>query len=69
MAKDYVVVVTILQSYNVTAANPQEAEDMVLKGLIANGLKPNSPISFQVIEQTIEETKEEMKKEEEECKS
>lgn len=62
----YIVMATILQSYSVTAANPQEAENMVLKGLIANGLKPNSPVSFQVIEQIIEETKEEPKKEKEE---
>lgn len=66
MTKNYVVMATILQSYSVTAANPQEAEDMVLKGLITNGLKPNSPVSFQVIEQIIEETKEEPKKEKEE---
>lgn len=66
MTKNYVVMATILQSYSVTAANPQEAENMVLKGLITNGLKPNSPVSFQVIEQIIEETKEEPKKEKEE---
>lgn len=64
MTKDYVVMATILQSYNVTAATPKEAEDIVLKILIANGLKPNSPVSFQVIKQIIEETKEESKKEE-----
>ena len=66
MTKDYVVMATILQSYNVTAATPKEAEDIVLKILIANGLKPNSPVSFQVIKQIIEETKEEPKKEKEE---
>ena len=64
MTKDYVVMATILQSYSVTAANPKEAKDIVLKILITNGLKPNSPVSFQVIEQIIEETKEEPKKEE-----
>ena len=66
MAKNYVVMATILQSYSVTAANPQEAENMVLKGLIANGLKPNSPVSFQVIEQIEEPKKEEPKKEKKE---
>ena len=66
MTKDYVVMATILQSYNVTAATPKEAKDVVLKILITNGLKPNSPVSFQVIEQIIEETKEESKKEKEE---
>lgn len=66
MIANYIVMATILQSYSVTAANPQEAENMVLKGLIANGLKPNSPVSFQVIEQTEEPKKEEGK---EECKS
>ena len=64
MTKDYVVMATILQSYNVAAATPKEAEDIVLKILITNGLKPNSPVSFQVIKQIIEETKEEPKKEE-----
>lgn len=59
----YIVMATILQSYSVTAANPQEAENMVLKGLIANGLKPNSPVSFQVIEQIEEPKKEETKDE------
>ena len=63
---DYIVMATILQSYRVAAANPQEAENMVLKGLIANGLKPNSPVSFQVIEPIGEPKKEEGK---EECKS
>lgn len=66
MTKDYVVMATILQSYSVTAATPKEAEDIVLKILITNGLKPNSPVSFQVIKQIIEETKEEPKKEKEE---
>lgn len=66
MTKDYVVMATILQSYNVTAATPKEAEDIVLKILITNGLKPNSPVSFQVIEQIIEETKEEPKEEKKE---
>ena len=66
MTKDYVVMATILQSYNVTAATSKEAKDIVLKILITNGLKPNSPVRFQVIEQIIEETKEEPKKEKEE---
>ena len=66
MMANYIVMATILQSYSVTAANPQEAENMVLKGLIANGLKPNSPVSFQVIEPMEESKKEEGK---EECKS
>lgn len=66
MTKNYVVMATILQSYNIAAATPKEAEDIVLKILITNGLKPNSPVSFQVIEQIIEEMKEEPKKEKEE---
>lgn len=66
MTKNYVVMATILQSYNIAAATPKEAEDIVLKILITNGLKPNPPVSFQVIEQIIEETKEEPKKEKEE---
>lgn len=63
MTKDYVVMATILQSYSITAANPKEAEDIVLKILIMNGLKPNSPVSFQVIEQIEEPKKEEGKEE------
>lgn len=59
----YIVMATILQSYSVTAANPKEAEDIVLKILIMNGLKPNSPVSFQVIEQIEEPKKEEGKEE------
>lgn len=66
MTKNYVVMATILQSYNIAAATPKEAEDIVLKILITNGLKPNSPVSFQVVEQIIEEPKEEPKKEKEE---